>query len=81
MLSDYVQPRTLACDDRHSKQAIGIHDLAIELGCSVSMLYVLKKNGVLNDSIISHIGKKVVFNVEKARSLANTWRAQHERKK
>lgn len=56
-------------------QAIGITKLAEELGCSVSMLYFLKKKGVLNDSIISHIGKKVVFDVDRARDLANDYQA------
>lgn len=58
------------------EQAIGIHKLAEELGCSVSILYELKKKGVLDDSIISHIGKKVVFDVEKARELANQYQRE-----
>lgn len=59
-----------------SPQAIGIHALAAELGCSASLLYAMKKQGVLDNSIVSHIGKKVVFCVDKARELANAWQEQ-----
>lgn len=51
-------------------QAVGIHALAEALGCSVSYLYALKAKGVLDDAIISHLGKKVVFDIDKARTLA-----------
>lgn len=59
-----------------AKQAVGISLLADALGCSVSFLYSLKAKGVLNDAIISHIGKKVVFDVEKARNLAEQYQAE-----
>lgn len=54
-------------------QAVGIHALASALGCSVSCLYSMKAKGVLDDAIISHIGKKVVFDVEKSRKLASEY--------
>ena len=66
---------------RRKVQAIGIHKLAEELGCSVSMLYDLKKKGVLDDSIVSHIGKKVVFDVEKACTLANEYQTSQRAKR
>lgn len=63
-------------------QAIGIHALADALGCSVSCLYALKNKGVLNDAIISQIGKKVVFDTEKARRLAEEYQsAQRQARK
>ena len=52
------------------QQAVGITLLAKELGCSTSFLYDLKKRRVLDEAIISHLGKKVVFDVERARELA-----------
>ena len=54
-------------------QAVGIHCLAESLGCSVSCLYAMKAKGVLDGAIISHIGKKVVFDVEKSRKLAEEY--------
>ena len=57
-------------------QAVGIHSLAESLGCSVSCLYAMKSKGILGDAIISHIGKKVVFDVQKARELANTYQKE-----
>lgn len=54
-------------------QAVGIHALADALGCSVSCLYSLKSKGVLNGAIISHIGKKVVFDIDQARILASEY--------
>ena len=57
-------------------QAVGIHALADALGCSVSCLYAMKSKGILDDAIISHIGKKVVFDVQKARELANTYQKE-----
>lgn len=56
-------------------QAIGMAKLAEELGCSPSALYELKKKGVLDGAIISHIGKRLVFDVDKARELANEYQA------
>ncbi len=59
-----------------SRQAVGIQALAKELGCSASTLYAIKKNGALNDAIISRIGRKEVFDIEKARTLANDYQAK-----
>lgn len=54
-------------------QVVGVTPLSAELGCSASFLYALKSRGVLDGAIISQIGKKAVFNVEKARELANQY--------
>lgn len=62
-------------------QAVGIHALAEALGCSVSCLYAMKAKGVLDDSVISHIGKKVVFDVNKARVLASNYQETMRAKK
>ena len=62
------------------KKALGVHALALELGCSDSTIYVLMRTpredgsadsgGVLRDAIVSRIGRRIVFDVEKARELA-----------
>lgn len=59
-----------------SHQAVGVQALAKELGCSTSMIYVIKKCGALDDAIISRIGKKDVFDVDKARKLANDYQTR-----
>lgn len=59
-----------------SPQAVGIQALAKELGCSASTLYAIKKYGALNDAIISRIGRKEVFDIEKARTLANDYQTR-----
>lgn len=51
----------------------GVHELAGYLQCSDSMVYRLRREGVLNDAIISRIGKSIVFDAEKARCLANEY--------
>lgn len=56
-------------------QVVGVTPLSVELGCSSSFLYSLKAKGVLNDAIICHIGRKAVFDVEKARKLADDYQA------
>ena len=57
-------------------QVVGVTPLSTELGCSASFVYALKAKGVLDDAIISRIGKKAVFDVDKARSLANQYQEE-----
>lgn len=59
-----------------SPQAVGVQALAKELGCSASMIYTIKKCGALDDAIISRIGRKEVFDIDKARTLANDYQAK-----
>lgn len=61
----------------HVRKVEGVDALAKELGCSTSYVYDLIKKtrrdndyGILTDAIISHIGKSITFDVEKARNLA-----------
>jgi hypothetical protein len=56
------------------EQAIGISALAEALACSVSQIYILQKEGVLEEAVISRIGRHIVFDVNKARAAANAWR-------
>lgn len=60
-----------------NEKAIGVHALAQKLGCSDSMVYTLMRDHVLDEAIISRIGKRFVFDVERARILADT----HQRNK
>lgn len=48
----------------------GVHALAEYLDCCDSTVYALKRNGVLDGAVISQIGRKIVFDGEKARELA-----------
>lgn len=54
-------------------QAIGIAALAKALGCSSSQIYILRRDGILDDAIISRIGRNIIFDVDRARELANGW--------
>jgi len=49
----------------------GIRALAQQLGCCESTIYMLKREGVLDEAIKSQVGKKIVFDVEKARVAAD----------
>ncbi len=51
--------------------AHGIGELAQMIGCCQSTIYTLKKLGVLDEAIVSQIGKRIVFDVNKARILAD----------
>ena len=53
--------------------AHGINELAYMLGCCQSTVYSLKKLGILDDAIVSQIGKRIIFDVHKARVLADEY--------
>lgn len=61
--------------------AYGIGELAKLIGCSQSTVYSLKRQGILDDAIVSNIGRKIIFDVEKARVLADNFQrtAREER--
>ena len=62
-----------ACSTTKSQPSVhitGVRCLAEYLGCSESTVFMLRRNGVLNDAIISQVGKRIVFDGEKARTLA-----------
>ena len=73
-------PQTTTPSDQ-SKQVrvIGIKELAAYLGCCESTVYAIKKIGVLDPAIVSQIGKRIVFDAERARELADGYqKAQRE---
>ncbi len=49
--------------------AYGVQELCDHLGCSQSAVFGLKRQGVLDGAIVPNVGKKIVFDVEKARVL------------
>lgn len=66
---------------RAPRKAVGVNALAEALSCSSSAIFVLMRTpreedgsadggGVLRDVIVSRIGRSIVFDVEKARTLA-----------
>ena len=59
-----------------SKLCIGVRELAEHLGCCEATIYAYKKEGVLDDAIVSRIGKKIVFNGEKARTLVIAYQTE-----
>ena len=60
--------------------ACGTNALAEELSCSASTLYAIKQTGALQEAIISHIGRTIVYDVNKARYLANEYQQQKRNK-
>lgn len=71
---------------RGGQKAFGVHALAVELGCSDSTIYALMRaprdedgsadgGGVLKDAIVSRIGRRIVFDVETARRLADEYQS------
>lgn len=51
----------------------GVQALADYLDCSQSTIFMLRRRGVLDDAVVSHIGRRIVFDGEKARTLANEY--------
>lgn len=60
-------------------KAIGIPQLADALACSPAQISIMRREGVLDSSVISRVGRKIVFNVEKARDAANSWKREKAR--
>ena len=69
--------------ERRVQKAMGVHALAVELGCSDSTVYLLMRTareedgssdggGLLRDAIVSRIGRRIVFDVERARVIYKT---------
>ena len=72
------------------QKALGVHALAIELGCSDSTVYALMRTprevddsadggGILQPAIISRIGRRIVFDVDIARKLADGYQSTRKR--
>ena len=57
----------------------GVRELAQHLNCCESTIYGMKREGVLDDAILSSIGKSTVFDGEKARELAQAYMQEHRK--
>ena len=77
----YAAPTDLRIAPVPSPQAIGITALADALSCSASQIYNLKKAHMLDDAVVSHVGRRIVFDVEKARAAANNWQCARKNNK
>ncbi len=60
----------------HVQYAYGITELSQAIGCSQSTVYLLKKEGVLDEAIVSQVGRKIIFDVSKARLLADEYQKE-----
>lgn len=63
-----------------TKYAYGIQALSEYIGCCESTVYELKKKGILDKAIISHVGRKIVFDAEMARQLASEYQTIQRQK-
>ncbi len=70
-LHPYAESGLSTTSNAQIKYAYGIHELSRYIGCCESTIYDLKKKGVLEDAIISRVGRKIVFDAEIARILAS----------
>ena len=71
------------------QKALGVHALAVELGCSDSTIYALMRatreedgssegGGILKPAIVSRIGRRIVFDVDTARRLADGYQSSRK---
>lgn len=51
----------------------GVRALAEHLGCSESMIFALRRAGVLDAAVHSRIGKVIIFDGDAARELADAY--------
>ena len=73
VLARYILAESLSGEEvsrKTLKYAYGIRELSIAIGCCESRIYALKRLGVFDDAVVSRIGKKIVFDIEKARASA-----------
>lgn len=71
------------------QKALDIHALAVELGCSDSTIYALMRapreedgsaegGGILKPAIVSRIVRRIVFDVDTARRLADGYQSSRK---
>ena len=75
--ADLANDRTFSTDSETKVQyAYGIAELAQAVGCCQSTIYALKKSGVLDSAVVSRIGKRIIFDVGKARTVADNYQKE-----
>lgn len=85
---EYVALHTYVCtlyNGESVRKAItcckGVHAVAEFCSCSESQIYKLLREGVLESAILSRIGKRIVFDGEKARNLAEAYMKEQRKSK
>ena len=80
MYATSTAPSSPSNNPRNTR-VIGMKELAAYLGCCESTIYAIKKAGILDPAIVSQIGKRIVFDAECARQLADDYqKAQREKR-
>lgn len=54
----------------------GVRQLADYLSCCEATIYAYKNKGILDDAIVSRIGKRIVFDGEKARTIMTRYQTE-----
>lgn len=76
----FLQQAIVGCEgalhDNTRKTCSGTRELAAHLSCCESTIYALRRDGVLDDAVISQIGRRIVYNIDRARELANEYLAK-----
>ena len=79
--ADYVAlhayAASLKCNENALQKAVircnGMRQLAQHVCACESTLYTLKRKGILDDAVISSVGKSTIYDGEKARELAQAY--------
>ena len=58
------------------KYVHGVSELSAYIGCCPSTIFNLKQKGVLDEAVVSRVGKKIVFDADKAWELASKYREE-----
>ena len=70
-----LSPNTGSSPAPPGQKALGVHALAVELGCSDSTVYALMR---LRPAVVSRIGRRIVFDVDTARRLADDYQSSRK---
>ena len=84
-----LSPNTGSSPAPPGQKALGVHALAVELGCSDSTVYALMRTpreedgsseggGILRPAVVSRIGRRIVFDVDTARRLADDYQSSRK---
>ena len=84
-----LSPNTGSSPTPPEQKAFGVHALAVELGCSDSTVYALMRTpreedgsaeggGILRPAVVSRIGRRIVFDVDTARRLADDYQSSRK---
>lgn len=65
-----------AKEENSKKYAYGMRALGDAIGCSLTTIFLLKKDGILDEAIVSFVGRRIAFDVEKARILADRYKSE-----